>query len=56
MKILVIGAGVVGVSTAYYLQRYGAEVTVVERNAKPGLEASWGNGGLIHANIATALE
>ena len=51
MKILVIGAGVVGVSTAYYLQRYGAEVTVVERNAKPGLEASWGNGGLIHANI-----
>ena len=52
MKVIVIGAGVIGVSTAYYLQRWGADVTLVERNEQAGLEASWGNGGVIHANIA----
>ena len=35
MKAVVIGAGVVGVTTAYYLSKYGHEVTVLERDAAP---------------------
>ncbi len=45
MKILVLGAGVVGVAAAYYLARAGHEVTVLERREGPGLEASYANGG-----------
>ncbi|MBT4427525.1 MAG: D-amino acid dehydrogenase [Rhodospirillaceae bacterium] len=45
MKILVLGAGVVGVTAAYYLARAGHEVTVLERREGPGLEASYANGG-----------
>ena len=36
MKILVLGAGVVGTAAAYYLARDGHEVTVVERHAGGG--------------------
>jgi len=45
MKILVLGAGVVGVAAAYYLVRAGHEVRVLERREGPGLEASYANGG-----------
>ena len=45
MKVLVLGAGVVGVAAAYYLARAGHEVTVIERREGPGLEASYANGG-----------
>jgi len=45
MKVLVLGAGVVGMTTAYYLWRDGHEVTVVERNAGPADETSFGNAG-----------
>lgn len=45
MKILVLGAGVVGTTTAYYLCREGHEVEVVERNAGAGMETSFGNAG-----------
>lgn len=45
MNVLVLGAGVVGVTAAYYLARAGHEVTVLERRAGPGLEASYANGG-----------
>ena len=37
MKVVVLGAGVIGVTTAYYLARAGAEVTVVERESGPAL-------------------
>ena len=47
MKVVIIGAGVVGVSTAYYLARYGHEVTVVEKEAEVATLASGGNAGLI---------
>jgi D-amino-acid dehydrogenase len=47
MKAVVIGAGVVGVTTAYYLARSGHEVTVVEREAEVATLASAGNAGLI---------
>lgn len=52
-SVVVIGAGVVGVTTAYYLARGGAAVTVVDRQPGPGLETSFANGGQISANHAT---
>ncbi len=47
MKIVIIGAGVIGVSSAYYLARDGHEVTVLEAAAAPALETSLANGGQI---------
>ncbi|GAA4332223.1 D-amino acid dehydrogenase [Pigmentiphaga soli] len=45
MKVLVLGAGVVGVATAYYLRKDGHDVTVVDRQPGPGRETSYGNAG-----------
>ena len=45
MKVLVLGAGVVGVTTAYELARDGHDVTVIDRCEGPGLETSFANGG-----------
>ena len=45
MKIIVLGAGVVGVTTAYYLAKQGAEVLVLDRQAGPGMETSFANAG-----------
>ncbi len=45
MRIIVMGAGVVGVTTAWYLAREGAEVTVLDRQPGPGLETSYANAG-----------
>lgn len=47
MKIIVVGAGLMGISTAYYLARKGMDVTVVERAPGPGTEASFANGSLL---------
>ena len=47
MKVLVLGAGVIGVSTAWYLTGQGHEVTVVDRREGAGLETSFANGGQI---------
>jgi D-amino-acid dehydrogenase len=47
MKAVVVGAGVVGVTTAYYLARYGHEVTVLEKADQVATLASAGNAGLI---------
>lgn len=47
MKILVLGSGVIGVSAAYELARAGHEVEVVDRQAGPALETSFGNAGEI---------
>lgn len=52
MKILVLGAGVVGVTTAWYLAEAGHEVTVLERRDAAGLETSFANGGQISASHA----
>ncbi|MBB3064266.1 D-amino acid dehydrogenase [Limibacillus halophilus] len=45
MKVIVLGAGVVGVTTAYYLAKQGAEVLVLDRQAAPGMETSYANAG-----------
>ncbi|HEX7386148.1 MAG TPA: D-amino acid dehydrogenase [Castellaniella sp.] len=47
MKVAVLGAGVVGVSSAWWLAQAGHEVVVVERRAQPALETSRANGGHI---------
>src|SRR5512140_3144904 len=53
MHICVIGAGVVGLTTAYFLQSEGHAVTVVDREAAAGLGASGGNGAqLSYAFVA----
>jgi len=45
MKVIVLGAGVIGTTTAWYLARAGHDVEVVERRDGPGLETSYANGG-----------
>jgi D-amino-acid dehydrogenase len=52
VKVLVLGAGVVGVASAWYLAEAGHEVTVVDRQAQPGMETSFANGGQISASHA----
>jgi D-amino-acid dehydrogenase len=47
MRVVVIGAGLSGVSSAWYLRAAGHDVTVVERREGPGLETSFANGGLV---------
>lgn len=45
MKVLVLGAGVVGVTSAYYLAKQGHEVTVLDRESDTAEETSYGNAG-----------
>ncbi|MCI0547578.1 MAG: FAD-dependent oxidoreductase, partial [Candidatus Rokubacteria bacterium] len=47
MKTLILGGGVVGVTTAYFLARAGHEVTILEDKDALGLEATGGNAGII---------
>jgi D-amino-acid dehydrogenase len=52
MKVLVLGSGLLGVSSAYYLSQLGHEVTVVDRQANPAAETSFANGGQISVSHA----
>ncbi len=45
MKICILGAGVLGVTTAYELARHGHQVTVIDRGPEPARECSFANGG-----------
>ena len=47
MRVLVLGSGVIGVTTAHYLAQAGHEVTVVDRQREPALETSFANAGEI---------
>ena len=52
MHVLVLGSGVIGSSSAWYLARAGFEVTVVDRAAGPALETSFANAGQISPGYA----
>jgi D-amino-acid dehydrogenase len=45
VKVIILGSGVIGVTSAYYLARAGHEVVVVDRQPKPALETSFANAG-----------
>ena len=51
-KVIVLGAGLLGVTSAYYLRQLGHDVTVVDRQATPAAETSFANGGQISVSHA----
>jgi D-amino-acid dehydrogenase len=53
MRVVVLGAGVIGVTTAYALARQGHEVTVIDRQPGPALETSFANAGEISPGYAS---
>jgi len=53
MKTIVLGAGVIGVATAYYLSERGCDVTVIEREPGVALGTSFGNAGVIAPGYVT---
>jgi D-amino-acid dehydrogenase len=52
MKVVVLGAGLLGVTSAYFLRQQGHEVVVVDRQASPAAETSFANGGQISVSHA----
>jgi D-amino-acid dehydrogenase len=63
MKALVLGAGVIGTTSAWFLRERGHEVTVIERQGAAAMETSFANGGQISvshiepwANPATPMK
>ena len=52
-RVLVLGSGVIGVSSAWYLANAGFEVTVVDREPGPALAASYANAGQISPGYAS---
>ena len=53
MRVLVLGSGVIGVTSAYYLAKQGVEVTVIDRQAGAAQETSFGNAGQISPGYST---
>lgn len=53
MKIIIIGSGLMGVATAYYLSEQGHEVQVFDRQQGPALETSFANAGVLHPSQAS---
>jgi len=53
MRVAVLGAGVIGVTTAYYLRAAGHEVVLVDRQPGPALETSFANAGEISPGYAS---
>ena len=52
MKVIVLGAGLLGVTSAYYLRQLGHAVVVIDRQASPAAETSFANGGQISVSHA----
>ena len=52
MKVIVLGGGVIGTTTAYYLAKQGHEVHLVDRQDGVALETSFANGGVLHTSEA----
>ena len=53
MKVIVMGSGVIGTTTAYFLARAGAEVTVIDRQDQAGMETSYANAGQVSPGYST---
>ena len=47
MRVVVLGGGVIGVASAWYLARRGAEVTVIDRQTAVAAETSFANAGQV---------
>ncbi len=52
MKIIVLGSGVVGVTSAWYLAQAGHEVTVIDRQPEAGMETSFANAGQVSPGLS----
>ena len=52
MKTIVLGGGVIGTTTAYYLAKHGHEVHLVDRQDGVAMETSFANGGVLHTSEA----
>ena len=52
MKIIVLGSGVIGVTSAWYLAQAGHEVTVIDRQPAAGLETSFANAGQVSPGMS----
>ncbi|AUX74498.1 D-amino acid dehydrogenase [Erwinia pyrifoliae] len=52
MRVVILGSGVIGVASAWYLAQAGHEVTVIDRQPAPALETSAGNAGQISPGYA----
>jgi D-amino-acid dehydrogenase len=53
MQVIVLGSGVIGTTTAYYLARAGADVTVIDRQEGPARETSFANAGQVSPGYST---
>lgn len=53
MRIVILGSGVIGVTSAYYLAKAGHDVTVIDRQPGPALETSFANAGQISPGYAS---
>jgi D-amino-acid dehydrogenase len=53
MRVMVLGSGVIGTASAYYLARAGFEVVVVDRQNGPALETSFANAGQVSPGYAS---
>lgn len=53
--VVVLGAGIIGITTAYFLNKAGHRVTVIERNSHAGLETSYANGGQLSYSYVAPL-
>lgn len=55
MKVVILGAGVVGVTTAYMLAKKGCKVVLIDQNSVPGQGASYANGGQLSYRYRTPI-
>ncbi len=55
MRVIVVGAGIVGCASAYQLQRSGCEVTLVDAQPEPGLVSSYANGAQLSYSYVEPL-
>ena len=53
MKAIVLGGGVIGISTAFYLAKSGTQVTLLDRQPGPALETSFANAGQVSPGYST---